>query len=91
MKALAETAESLRQDAAEQRSEAETLREALREGEQREAEARAELEVGRRRLQELEALRDSLAAVKALAAEQEALIRSLEAERRPRRRWPWSR
>jgi len=87
-KALAETAESLRRDNEEQRSEADALRRALAEREAREAAARAEAETARARLAELDGLRESLAGLKALAAEQQAVIETLSAPR-PRRRWPW--
>lgn len=78
-KALAETAESLRRDHEQQRSEAEALRRALAEQEQRDDATRAELE----------RLRESLAGLKTLAAEQQAVIESLAAA--PRRRWFWRR
>jgi excisionase family DNA binding protein len=87
VKALAESAESLRRDNEQRREEVDSLRTALAERERAEQAAREELESARTRLADLEALRQSLSGLKALAAEQEATIRTLESERPKRRRW----
>lgn len=87
VKALAETAESLRHDNEERRREVETLRSALDEREQRAAEAerlREELAAAQARLQEIDTLRQSIDHLKSLASEQERVIEALEEKgRRP--------
>jgi excisionase family DNA binding protein len=87
VKALAETAESLRRDNEEQRQEVSTLRSALDEKERQAGEAetlRRDLEAARQRLQEMETLRENTERLRTLAAEQEAMIEALEtAQKRP--------
>jgi len=83
MKALAETAESLREDRKHQELEMQALKRALEEQARQteEAEAlRVELEQARRRLQELEALRADLDTLK---SRHEAVVQSLETTKRP--------
>jgi excisionase family DNA binding protein len=86
VKALAETAESLRRDNEVQGQELQSVRVTLEEKERqaREAEAlRRELEQANERLREMEALRRSLDNLKELAAEQERQIQALDQKR------PW--
>lgn len=81
VKALAETAESLRQDNEQREREVRSLRQALeqREGQAAEAERlRQELADTQARLQEIEALRQSIQHLKTLADEQERVINTLE-------------
>jgi hypothetical protein len=81
VKALAETAESLRQDNEQQRREVESLKHALSEQEQQAAAAerlKEELAEAQRRLAEMETLRQNVEHLKALTHEQETVIQTLE-------------
>lgn len=87
VKALAETAESLRQDRDSRERELETLRTELEQSGQHaiETEAlRAELEQARRRLAEMNQLRDELESLKKLADEQERRLTAAIAPKPPR-------
>jgi excisionase family DNA binding protein len=92
VKALAETAESLRQDNEEQRREVEGLKKSLSEQQQQAAVAerlKDELAEAHRRLAEMEALRQNVDHLKALTHEQESVIQTLEtAAKKPWWR-PW--
>lgn len=88
LKALAETAESLRQDHEATREEAARLRAAVADLERQAAEAdrlRQELDAAHERLREMEALRRDLEQLKEFAARQERLLGALEASRKR----PW--
>jgi len=81
LKALEETAESLRRDTASREQEVQGLRNALAEKERKAAEAetlRQELDQTRERLKEVDALRQDLQQLKTLADHQERLINVLE-------------
>lgn len=94
LKALAETAESLRQDRDTSEREVRELRTSLEEKERAAAEAealRAELERARARLREMETLRREMEALKRIADEQERRMAELAAMARAPRWQFWRR
>ncbi|MFN3653163.1 MAG: helix-turn-helix domain-containing protein [Armatimonadota bacterium] len=90
LKALEETAESLRETNTERERELTDLRRELEDKERavREAESlRAELERTRGRLREMETLRQDIDQLKELASQQERVIKDLETTTRKRSWW----
>jgi excisionase family DNA binding protein len=86
LKALEETAESLRQEGATKDQEVEALKTELVEKERQAQEVEAlrrELEQARERLREMEALRQDIEQLKAVAHQQEQEILAMSAQKRP--------